>query len=88
MRKMTLLAALLASFSFGLFSTAAHAQTNADKKEKVEQYGYTFEDDALLGGELAGQTGIIKVRQTGIRDRLIRPRTQFVAELLKSVENI
>jgi hypothetical protein len=80
---MTILAALLASFS--LFTTAAHADP---KKEKNENYGYTFSDDALLGNDLGNQFGMIKVRQGSVRDRLIRPRTQFVAEMLKSVENL
>lgn len=83
MRKMTILAALLASFS--LFTTAAHADP---KKDKNDNYGYTFTDDALLGNDLGAQGGMIKVRPNGVRDRLIRPRVQFVAEMLKSVENL
>lgn len=86
MRKTTIPAALIASMTIGLFSTAALAE---DKKpQKSEDYGYTFSDDALLGNDLQGQTGIIKVRPVGVRDRLIRPRTQFIAEMFKSIENI
>jgi hypothetical protein len=86
MRKMTIPAALIASLTIGLFSTAALAENK--KQPKSEDYGYTFTDDALLGNDLQGQTGIIKVRPTGTRDRLVRPRTQFVNEMLKSIENI
>ncbi len=87
MRKTTILAALLASF--GLFTTTAHAEPGKNaKKEKGNDYGYTFEDDSLLGGEMDGRSDIIKIRPTGVRDRLIRPRVQFVPELLKSVENL
>ncbi len=82
MRKTTITA--LATLGAILFSSAAYAEP---KKEKADNnYGYTFTDDALLGGDLGAQTGMIKVRQTGVREKLIRPRVQFVAELLKSVE--
>jgi len=86
MRKTTILAAALASIGAGLFSSAAYAEQ--PKNNKGENYGYTFSDDALLGNDLGGQSGIIKVRPVGVRDRLIRPRTQFIAEMLKSVENL
>lgn len=86
MRKTTIPAALFACMTIGLFSTAALAE---DKKpQKSEDYGYIFNDDALLGNDLQGQTGIIKVRPVGVRDRLIRPRTQFIAEMFKSIEHI
>jgi hypothetical protein len=84
MRKMTISVALLATLS--LFSTAALAE---DKKaQKTQDYGYEFSDDSLLGNDLQGQTGVIKVRPMGTRDRLIRPRTQFIAEMFKSIEHI
>ena len=82
MRKMTILA--LATLGATLFTSAAYAEPKKDKKS--EDYGYSFEDDALLGGDLGTQTAVIKVRQKGMRDKLIRPRVQFVSELLKSVE--
>lgn len=86
MRKMTIPAALIASLTLGLFSSAALAE---DKKQpKSEDYGYEFKDDSLLGNDLKGQTGIIKVRPTGTRQQLIRPRTQFIAEMFKSIEHI
>lgn len=81
MRKTTIMA--LATLGATLFTSAAYAEP---RKEKAENYGYTFDDDALLGGDLGAQTAVIKVRQKGMRDKLIRPRVQFVNELLKSVE--
>jgi hypothetical protein len=86
MNKMTIPAALLATLSFSLFSTAALAEDK--KQQKSEDYGYEFKDDSLLGNDLKGQTGIIKVRPTGSRTRLIQPRTQFIAEMFKSIEHI
>jgi len=87
MRKTTITAAFLASITAGLFiSSAAHAEPK--KNTKSDDYSYTFTDDDLLGKDMAGQSAMIKVRQTGTRDRLIRPRIQFVAEMIKSVENL
>lgn len=49
-------------------------------------YGYTFEDDPLASG-VSGTTGfVINIRPKGLRQGLLRPRTSFVPELLKSVE--
>lgn len=69
MRKMMILT--LATLGATLFTSAAYAEP---KKEKSQDYGYTFTDDALLGNDIGGQYGLIKVRQTGVRDKLIRPR--------------
>jgi hypothetical protein len=82
MRKTTMIAATLAAIGMGLFSGNARAEG----PKKDQGYSYEFKDDALLGADLQGQTGVITVRQGGVRDRLIRPRVHFVAELLKSVE--
>lgn len=60
---------------------AAPAKDNKDKS-----YGYTFEDDPLNSG-VAGTLGfVLKVRPKGAREILLRPRTSFVPEMLKSVE--
>ncbi len=82
MHKTTIMTATLAALFVGFWSESAHAQ----QPKKEQGYSYEFKDDALLGADLQGQTGVITVRQGGVRDRLIRPRVHFVAELLKSVE--
>ena len=87
MRKMTIPAALIASMTIGLFSTAALAEDNK-KQQKSGDYGYEFMDDSLLGNDLQGQSAMIKVRPPASRTNLIRPRTQFIAELFKSIEHI
>jgi len=51
-------------------------------------YGYWFPTDALQAPDGAGGAPLIKVRPPGTRATLIRPRVQFVSELLKSVENL
>jgi hypothetical protein len=49
-------------------------------------YEYKFEDDDLLGGGIGGDTPMIRVGSKAIRAQLIRPRTSFVPELLKSAD--
>lgn len=62
-------------------AAAAPADAKSDKG-----YGYQFEDDPLQSG-VAGTTGfVLKVRPKGAREVLLRPRTSFVPEMLKSVE--
>ena len=41
-----------------------------------------------LGGGIGDASGLIKVRTGPIRVPLIRPRLNFVSEMLKSVENL
>jgi hypothetical protein len=54
----------------------------------AEGYGYTFEDDPLNAGGFGPNDATIRVRPRAARTTLIRPRTSFVPEMLKSVENI
>ncbi len=51
-------------------------------------YGYSFTDDPLAAGGFGPAGSDIKLRVAGARVTLIRPRTSFVTEMLKSVENI
>lgn len=51
-------------------------------------YGYEFEDDPLNAGGFGPNDATIRVRKTAARTTLIRPRTSFVPEMLKSVENL
>lgn len=49
-------------------------------------YEYKFDDDLMQGGGLDGTSPIIHVSSHALRSQLIRPRTSFVPELLKSAE--
>jgi len=51
-------------------------------------YGYKFSDDPLSAGGFGPADATIRVRPGPVRTTLIRPRTSFVPEMLKSVENI
>ncbi len=55
---------------------------------KSGDYGYKFEDDPLSAGGFGPNDATIRVRPGPVRTTLIRPRTSFVPEMLKSVENI
>ena len=56
--------------------------------ESKGDYGYKFEDDPLSAGGFGPNDATIRVRPGPVRTTLIRPRTSFVPEMLKSVENI
>jgi hypothetical protein len=59
-----------------------------EKAGKSEGYGYEFSDDPLNAGGFGPNDATIRVRPGPVRTTLIRPRTSFVPEMLKSVENL
>jgi len=72
-----------------LVSGAAFAQDAAKEGgEKGDGYGYEFDDDPLSAGGFGPNDATIRVRPRAARTTLIRPRIQFVDEMLKSVENL
>lgn len=77
---------LLAAPAFA--QDAAPAADGAAEGGDKEGYGYEFEDDPLNAGGFGPNDATIKVRPRAARTTLIRPRTSFVTEMLKSVENI
>lgn len=74
--------ALIAT-AFFVAAPAVMAQAEGD-----EGYGYEFEDDPLNAGGFGPNDATIRVRPKAARTTLIRPRTSFVREMLKSVENL
>lgn len=60
----------------------------ADPPRKENNVEYKFTDDKLLGDTMGAAGAKIVVRPMGRRDRLLRPRVQFIQEMLKSVENM
>lgn len=79
--------ALAAGLAALAINTTAFAQAAADSKTE-DGYGYTFSDDPLAAGGFGPSDATIRVRPRAARTTLIRPRTSFVPEMLKSVENI
>ena len=83
----TLGACAIAAVGVLLISTEALAQGKGAGK-KDDGYGYEFTDDPLNAGGFGPNDATIRVRPGPIRTTLIRPRTSFVPEMLKSVENL
>jgi hypothetical protein len=67
---------------------AAGAPPAAGGAGKDSGYGYEFSDDPLNAGGFGPNDATIRVRPGPVRTTLIRPRTSFVPEMLKSVENL
>jgi hypothetical protein len=78
---------LLSNPSFAQDTGAGVASTKGDTGGQGD-YGYKFEDDPLSAGGFGPSDATIRVRPGPVRTTLIRPRTSFVPEMLKSVENI
>jgi len=82
-------AALVAGVGVLLVSSFALAQGKAGAGGKKDDgYGYEFSDDPLNAGGFGPNDATIRVRPGPVRTTLIRPRTSFVPEMLKSVENL
>jgi hypothetical protein len=87
-----LMIATLATATLLLASSAAQADetrsTAATTVAMERGYGYVFKDDPLDAGNFGSNTAVIKVRHRGSHTLLIRPRVQFVTEMLKSAESL
>jgi len=79
---------LLVSASTFAQDAPAATPTGAGGSSGNGDYGYKFEDDPLSAGGFGPADATIRVRPGPVRTTLIRPRTSFVPEMLKSVENI
>jgi hypothetical protein len=80
------LLAVSALIAASLMTTMASAQVQEQKTD--DGYGYSFDDDPLNAGGFGPNDATIRVRARAARTTLIRPRTSFVPEMLKSVENL
>ncbi len=80
--------ALGAALSTLATSALADPPKAADPPKKENGYEYRFDDDKMLGQTMGATGAQIHVLKLGRRDRLLRPRVQFVTEMLKSVENM
>jgi hypothetical protein len=76
------------AFAQGAAPAAAAAGGGKAAGGKDEGYGYEFSDDPLSAGGFGPNDATIRVRPGPVRTTLIRPRTSFVPEMLKSVENL
>jgi len=87
MKKSTRFGAVLVS-GMAVLLMSSFALAQGKDKKKDEGYGYEFSDDPLNAGGFGPNDATIRVRPGPVRTTLIRPRTTFVPEMLKSVENL
>jgi len=78
----------LAAFMASGAAFAQDAAGGGGDEKKGDGYGYEFDDDPLAAGGFGPNDATIRVRPRAARTTLIRPRIQFVDEMLKSVENL
>ena len=87
---LSLLAALPALGALAVPRTAVADDTDraAITTTETDGYGYRFKDDLLGAGLINPSDPRLHVVEHAARSLLIRPRTQFIGEMLKSVENL
>jgi hypothetical protein len=86
--KTKMMAALVSIGVSALIVSAAGTAGAEEKKNNNAGYEYKFTDDPLQADGMAGTTPQIRVLKIKHRDKLHRPRLQFITEMLKSVENM
>lgn len=74
---------LILLWTFAIPTTVAAADGADDRVAN-----YTFDDEQVFGDHPSPDGEVLRVRTRGPRDSLVRARTQFIPELLKSVENL
>ena len=90
MRHRPTCAAVLMLLTFAKVGRAEPAKKAAASPPLVDPSGYTYQftDDPLAAGGFDANDARIVVASHVVRTTLIRPRTTFVAEMLKTVENL
>ena len=71
-----------------LVASNASAQVKRQAHTESGDSAYEFKDDLLNSDLSAPRGGVIIVRPNAARATLLRPRVNFIPELLKSVENL
>jgi hypothetical protein len=79
------------AFLLSLPCAAASAEERTSRARDArfdteDGYGYIFSDDPMQAGAFTQSDSRIVVARSVVRTQLIRPRTAFVVQLLRSVE--
>lgn len=77
------LIALTLMFAVIFVSQSAYAD-----KKKVDIDKLDFNDEKLVDPNLSADQASIMTRQAPVRTVLVRPRISFIAELVKTIENL
>jgi hypothetical protein len=88
MSKFLISAAVVSSLVFASSAAMADTSKGVESFDEEDGYGYKFDDDLVGAGVTGPNSALIKIRQGVVRRTLIRPRTNFVPEMLKSIELI
>ncbi len=79
------------ALALGLFAASSafadNTSTYVEKKDGNDQ-NVIFTDDPMTAPGMGPLGDPIKVRPSAVRMMLLRPRTQFIMQMLKSVENL
>jgi hypothetical protein len=78
----------LAFLAVSSTSSAKDPPSSAPPTASATDYGYIFSDDPMQAGVFTPNDARIVVSARATRVMLIRPRTLFVVELLKSAEKL
>ena len=81
-------AALFAGLTGATATARAQGSPGYVETERSGERGVIFDDDLTSGASHCPVIDIFKGRRTAARALLLRPRFQFVGEMLKSVENL
>jgi len=73
---------------FVLCSNLALADDSYKETQNGQDQSVVFKDDPLAAGGFSPNDVLLRVPPTPKRVMLLRPRTQFIPELLKSVESL
>lgn len=79
---------LIRALPLALLLTASPALAQKSKASDEPGYSYKFETDFVDGNDLPGDGPRIVVRGSFARVLLIRPRTSFKPELVKTLETL
>lgn len=86
MKKLVIACGVLAGLSLASFASADDKSTTYVDKTTKDGQDVVFKDDPMSAGGLDPKGAVITIRPSAVRMALLRPRTQFVTEMLKSVE--
>jgi len=84
----TKMMAALVSIGVSALIVSAAGSAGAEEPKNGGGYEYKFTDDPLQADGMTGTTPQIIVLKGKHRERLHRPRLNFIPEMLKSVENM
>jgi hypothetical protein len=88
MNKPLIACAVLAALSLTTLASADDKQNTYVDKTTKDGQDIIFKDDPMSAGVMDPNGLVLTIRPSAARMQLLRPRTQFITQMLKSVENL